>query len=401
MEKGNQAKPHIGIFGRTNVGKSSLINALTGQDVAIVSDVAGTTTDSVKKSMEIKGVGAVVLIDTAGIDDASTLGKKRIEKAIQTIETIDMAVLVIADNAFGDDERMLINNFKHYKVPFVIVHNKSDKVDLNEDLKQRLEKEYSVGVMGFCSFDSGKDVRDLTLLIRKTMPQTAYMHNGFLGSIIKPRSVVLLVTPIDSSAPEGRMILPQVQMIRDVLDNDSVAIVVKETELGYTLNNVCPEPALVITDSQAFSKVSQIVPKEIALTSFSILLAKSRGNFEAYLKGTPCLDRLKDGDRILMLESCSHQPSCEDIGRVKLPKWIRDYTGKNLYFDVFAGLTQIEEEIQEYAMVIQCGGCMITQKQIASRLLAALEYGIPVSNYGLVIAYIHGIFNRATEIFRK
>ncbi|MDR0790141.1 MAG: [FeFe] hydrogenase H-cluster maturation GTPase HydF [Bacteroidales bacterium] len=398
MTQGREVKPHIGVFGRCNVGKSSLINALSGQNVAIVSEVAGTTTDSVKKTMEIKGIGAVVLIDTAGIDDVSILGDKRVKKALEVLAQIDLAVLVISEDKFAQPEEDIIKQCAHFSIPYIVVANKSDICPLSPLVKANIEQKYPANVLSI-SANNKADIASLTDKIRNTIPPTAYQKKGMLDDIIKPQSVVLLVTPIDSSAPEGRMILPQVQMIRDVLDNDSINIVVKETELEYVLNNVYSKPDLVITDSQAFDYVAKIVTEDIPLTSFSIVLAKLKGSFEAYIEGTPFIDRLQDGDRVLMLESCSHQPTCEDIGRVKLPAWIRKYTNKRLDFDAVAGLGDIGT-ITDYAMVIQCGGCMVTNKQLASRLLSAVEAGIPVSNYGFAIAYINGIFNRATAIFR-
>lgn len=399
MNKGRETKPHIGVFGRCNVGKSTLINRLVGQEISIVSKLAGTTTDSVKKTMEIKGIGAVVLIDTAGIDDKSILGEKRVEKAYQIFSQIDLA-LIAFNNDFGDEENKLIEECKRFNTPYVLIYTKSDLLALRKDLKETIERTYNQSIIEF-SQDSSESKINLTQKIRETIPPTAYQTKGILKGLIKENSVVLLVTPIDSSAPEGRMILPQVQLIRDVLDNDSINIVVKETQLEYTLKNVYPNPDLVITDSQAFDYVSSVVDEKIPLTSFSIVLARLKGAFDEYVKGTPKLDSLKDGDRILMLETCSHQPTCEDIGRVKLPQWIRDYTKKNIEFDAVAGLSEFPRPIKDYAMVIQCGGCVATEKQLQSRLLPIIENNIPISNYGICIAYMNGIFKRATSMFSK
>jgi len=397
MNKGKESKPHIGVFGRCNVGKSTLINKLIGQEISIVSSQAGTTTDTVKKTMEIKGIGAVVLIDTAGIDDKSMLGEKRVEKAYQIFSQIDLA-LIAFNNDFGDEENKLIEECKRFDTPYVLIFTKSDLSPLRKDLKETIEKAYNQTIIEF-SQDSSESKINLTQKIRETIPPTAYQEKGILTGLIKENSVVLLVTPIDSSAPEGRMILPQVQLIRDVLDNNAINIVVKETQLEYALKNICPNPDLVITDSQAFDYVSSVVDEKIPLTSFSIVLACLKGAFDEYLKGTPKLDSLKDGDRILMLETCSHQPTCEDIGRVKLPKWIRDYTKKNLEFDAVAGLSSFPRPITDYAMVIQCGGCVATEKQLKSRLLTIIQAQIPISNYGIAIAYMTGIFKRATKMF--
>ncbi|MBR4147075.1 MAG: [Bacteroidales bacterium] len=375
-------KPHIGIYGRTNNGKSSLINKLTGQPIAIVSEQAGTTTDPVKKSIEIFGIGPVVLIDTAGIDDTSDLGRQRVEKTYQTLKEIDCAILVVADNQFGEPETKIIEQFKEYAVPYILVNNlfngiiKSDAINLNI-LKD--------------------DLQPIVEALKKAIPESAYKKVSMLGDLIQPGDLVLLVTPIDAEAPEGRLILPQVMAIRDVLDNDCICTVLKETNLKQYFDSNMPRPSLVVTDSQAFAMVSKIVPEEVRLTSFSILLARLRGDFENYLNGTPHLAQLKDGDKILMLESCTHEISCGDIGRVKLPNLIRRFTGKNIQFEYISGLTPIQH-IEQYAMAIQCGGCVATRKQLFNRTNLAVKAGIPISNYGMAIAYMMGIFERATSV---
>ena len=376
--------PHIGIYGRTNSGKSSIINKLTGQNIAIVSDQAGTTTDPVKKSIEIFGIGPVILIDTAGIDDISELGKQRVEKTYQTLKEIDCAILVIADNHYGEPETRLIEKFKEYEVPFVMVNNLFDGVSRNEAINLNVLKD---------------DLQPVIDALKKAIPESAYKKTSMLGGIVKPNEVVVLVTPIDAEAPEGRLILPQVMAIRNALDNDCICVVLKETNLQQYFDTM-PLPNLVVTDSQAFAMVSKIVPKEVRLTSFSILLARLRGDFENYLKGTPHLAELKDGDKILMLESCTHEISCGDIGRVKLPNLIRKFTGKNIQFDYVAGLTPINN-IEQYAMAIQCGGCVATRKQLFNRTNLAVKAGIPISNYGMAIAFMTGVFNRSIQIFNK
>lgn len=397
MNKGRESKPHIGVFGRCNVGKSTLINKLIGQEISIVSSQAGTTTDTVKKSMEIKGIGAVVLIDTAGIDDISELGKQRIERSLAIFAQIDLA-LITFNNDFGEEEDKLIGECGKFNIPYILIYTKSDISQIRRDLKATIEKQYDRKIIEF-AHDNAKTIESLTKKIRETMPETAYQKKGILNGLIKKNDVVLLVTPIDNAAPEGRLILPQVQLIRDVLDNDAITIVVKETELDYVLKNVYTKPDLVIADSQVFDFVNKIVPEHILLTSFSIVLARLKGAFDQYVKGTPMLDRLKDGDRILMLESCAHQPTCEDIGRVKLPKLITNYTKKKLEFEIASGLSPFPRPIKEYALVIQCGGCVATEKQLKSRLLAVIQADVPVSNYGIAIAYITGIFKRATKMF--
>ena len=386
-------KPHIGIFGRMNNGKSSIINKLTGQKMAIVSEQAGTTTDPVKKSIEIFGIGPVILIDTAGIDDMSELGKQRVEKTYQTLKEIDCAILVIAGEEFGEPERAIIGEFKKHEIPFIIVHNKSDIAEFSESHKKAIESDFSTKILEFSALKD--DAKVLQEVLKKAIPESAYKKASLLGGIIKPGDVVVLVTPIDDEAPEGRMILPQVMAIRDVLDNDCICVVLKETALKQYFDNN-PKPALVVTDSQVFALVNKIVPQDVQLTSFSIILARLRGDFENYLKGTPHLSNLKDGDKILMLESCTHEISCGDIGRVKLPNLIRKFTGKNIEFTYLSGLTPIEN-IRQYAMAIQCGGCMATRKQLINRTNMAVENGIPISNYGMAIAYMNGIFERVTS----
>lgn len=398
MTKGKDTKPHIGIFGRRNNGKSSLINALSGQDLAIVSEIAGTTTDPVKKSMEIPGIGPVILIDTAGIDDVGELGGKRVAKTREALKIIDLAILVIEGNRFGEVERELIGDFAGQSVPFLVVHNKSDLVSLDATLEHKLTNLYGMPVIDFSSV-LHQDPDKLVAAIRKLMPESAYHGQTLLGGLIKYGDVVLLITPIDIEAPEGRMILPQVQAIRDILDHDGVAVVCKEREVDSFIRRMEPKPALVITDSQIFLKAGASVPENIPLTSFSILLARQRGDFRNYLKGTPHIDNLRDGDRILILESCTHHVSCDDIGRVKIPRWLGNYTGKKLGYEVVAGLSKLPVDIREYAMVIQCGGCMITRKQIVNRLKPAIDAGIPVTNYGMAIAWVHGIYQRAVAPF--
>lgn len=390
--KGKENKPHIGIFGRRNNGKSSLINAITGQETAIVDASAGTTTDPVRKSIEIFGIGPAVIIDTAGIDDEGTIGQKRIQKSLEVLKSIDFAILVTTNHQCGQPERMLMDKFHEYEIPFLLVNNKTD-LATGTPLPDGVTDTRMLEV----SAKTGQGISVLLEALVEKMPPSAYISHSLLGDIIGNGDTVVLVTPIDSEAPEGRLILPQVQMIRDILDNDAVAVVLKEDKVGEWLRKN-PAPRLVVTDSQMFKRVALEVPEEVPLTGFSIVLARHKGDFEHYLEGTPHLSRLRDGDRILMLESCTHLTSCEDIGRGKLPRWIRQYTGKELHFDFVSGLDQLPD-IGQYAMVIQCGGCMITRKQILNRLKPAIERGIPVSNYGMAIAYLNGIFDRAVRPF--
>lgn len=400
MSKGKDVKPHIGIFGRRNYGKSSLINTLANQDIAIVSDIAGTTTDPVKKSMEIADLGPVIFVDTAGIDDDSNLGKERIKKSLLQISQIDLAILVIIDTIFESFEEDLVQTFFRNDVPFLVVQNKIDLFPIDQEKSNALSARLQVPIIHF-SCTKQADTSLLQQEINKMMPRNALHFNSLIGDIIKKDDVVLLVTPIDTEAPVGRMILPQVQLIRDVLDNHAVVITLRETELEKYLKVMHPKPVLVVTDSQAFEFVNSIVPKEIPLTGFSVVLARQKGNFEAYLKGTPKLAELKDGDRVLLLESCTHHVSCDDIGQVKIPAWLDKFSSKKLEYEMVSGLEGLKRPISDYAMVIQCGGCVITQKQVKNRLRPAIEAGIPVTNYGLAIAFIHGIFDRATAPFMK
>ncbi len=395
--KGKDLKPHIGIFGKRNNGKSSLINLLTGQDIAIVSDKPGTTTDPVKKSVEIFGIGPAIIIDTAGIDDTGELGKMRTNKSFQVIPTVDFALLIIAENKFGKFEKQLIKDFDYYNIPYLIIHNKSDIEKLDDKLAKEIYKTYSKKIFEFNIFDTQK-LDNLVQLIKENMPLTVYRKPSLFAGIIKPKDLVLLVTPIDSEAPEGRMILPQVMAIRDILDNDGICVTVKETELEDFLKTGIV-PKIVVTDSQAFAFVSKIVPPAILLTSFSILFAHLKGNFEKFIHGTPFIGKLDDGDTVLMLESCTHHVSCEDIGRYKLPAWIKKFTGKEIKFEIKPGLSEIDKKTKKYKMVIQCGGCVVTEKQIKNRLKPFIDSNIPVSNYGLAIAYLNGIFDRVTTPF--
>lgn len=400
MAKGRESKPHIGIFGRRNNGKSSFINALARQDIAIVSDVPGTTTDPVRKSMEIPGIGPAILVDTAGIDDTGELGAKRVSRSLSVLRTVDLAILVITNNAFEEYEEKLVKAFRDHNLPFVVIHNKSDLVPLNGKLKERLSSEFGAITLEFCALHP-HNLEEVIAALRQTMPETAYSSNSLLGDLLSYGDLVLLITPIDIEAPEGRLILPQVQAIRDILDNDCTAVVVKEKEVDALLKVLQPRPKLVVTDSQVFLKADASVPKDIALTSFSIMLARHKGDFENYLKGTPKIEELKNGDRVLILESCTHHVSCDDIGRMKIPRWMSNYTGKKLEFDVVAGLGDTQRPITDYALVVQCGGCVITRKQVVGRLKAAVDAGVPVTNYGMAIAWMHGIYQRAVAPFTK
>lgn len=398
--KGNDLKPHVGIFGRRNYGKSSLVNYLTGQHVSIVSDFPGTTTDPVKKTMEIIGVGPVVWIDTAGIDDEGAVGRQRILKSLEMLERVDLALILFTNNKFDAEEVSLVESCRKKNIPYVLIYSQIDRFNPDMELIAQIEHDFDTHVF----LISVKNIalrEDLIGAIRKNIPESAYVRKSLLGDVVSAGDVVLLITPIDSSAPEGRLILPQVQVIRDILDNNAKAVVCRETELQSTLLDLKQSPRLVITDSQIYPFVSQIVPDDVYLTSFSVVLARNKGLFADYVKGTPKISDLNDGDCVLLLESCTHNVSCDDIGRVKIPAMISKFTNKKLNFEVVSGLDALNKPISDYALVIQCGGCVVTAKQIASRLAPALDAGIPVSNYGLAIAYMSGIFTRSMRIFNQ
>jgi len=400
MQKGKEQKPHIGIYGRRNYGKSSFINCITGQDIAIVSDVAGTTTDPVKKSYEITGFGPVILIDTAGLDDEGEIGQKRIKKTFETLSIIDLAILIITANTFDAFEEKLIREFQKLDIPYIVIYNKTDIYPAQKEFIEKVEN-ITHQQLHLFSVKQPIQLNNIIQAIKQAIPESAFTMPALVGDLIKQGDIVLLITPIDVEAPEGRLILPQVQVIRDVLDNDAVCIILKEREVDAFLRNTKIKPALAITDSQLFLKAAAMIPEDIPLTGFSVLLAHYKGHFHEYLKGTPKISELKDGDRILLLESCTHHVSCDDIGRVKIPRWISQFTGKNLQYDVVAGLSSLERPISDYALVIQCGGCMITRKQLFNRLKPAIDAGIPVTNYGMTIAYVQGVYQRAIAPFVK
>ena len=395
--KGNELKPRIGLFGRRNVGKSTMVNFLTGQQVAIVSDTAGTTTDPVRKSMEIGGIGPVVLIDTAGIDDEGELGLQRVEKSMAALAEVDLALLLYTE--WGAPEERVADWCTAHGTPLLKIKSKTDS---SEHSKYSENSDFQ-----FSIFNS--QLREpLIQAIRQALPESAYRGRSLLGDVVAQGDHVVLVTPIDSSAPEGRMILPQVQVLRDLMDLHAVATFCQPEELEFENSKLKIENSrLVVTDSQVFHKVAAIVPEEIPLTSFSIVLARQKGLFAEYLEGTRQIGNLQDGDRVLLLESCTHNVTCEDIGRVKLPAALKKATGKELQFEVIGGQSPLPamrangDSPLRYALVIQCGGCVITAQQVKARLLPALEAGVPVSNYGLALAWCNGIFERATRIFRS
>ena len=395
--KGKEARPHIGIFGKTNVGKSSFINAVTGQEISIVSDTAGTTTDPVNKTVELTGIGPVVLVDTAGLGDSTELGALRIKRTKKVLKAIDAAVILISENRFTDSDQNLIKDLNNEDIPYLIIHNKSDIEKYNSGLTDIPE---GINIYDFSSI-SGQDPWPVLSALKEIIPESAFKKQTLIGDLLSYGNIVLMIVPIDIEAPEGRLILPQVQAIRDILDNDAVAVVLKEREVDVFLKKTGIKPDLAITDSSIFLKADAMIPEDIPLTGFSVVLARFKGDFDAYLEGTPAISELKDGDKILLLESCSHHTSCDDIGRVKIPRWISQFTGKKLHFEVVAGLDDVPGKIKDYSLVIQCGGCMITRRQLLNRLKPAKDAGVPVTNYGMAIAYVQGIYNRAIAPFMK
>lgn len=389
---------HIGFFGRRNAGKSSVLNAVTGQDLAVVSDVKGTTTDPVQKSMELLPLGPVVVIDTPGIDDEGELGALRVKKSYQVLNISDAAVLVV-DASLGlcEEDFAFIEHIQKKQIPYAVAFNKSDlapSASLAKDLQYL--KEHQIDFVSVSTADlSGIDTLKEKIA---TLAKTEDTKLRIVADLIHPSDFVVLVVPIDKAAPKGRLILPQQQTIRDILEADATAIVVKEYELRDTLAHLGKKPRLVITDSQVFAKVSADTPADIMLTSFSILFARYKGNLPALIKGVTALEQIEDGDKILVSEGCTHHRQCDDIGSVKLPRWIRQYTGKEPEF-VFSSGTEFPADLSPYKMIVHCGGCMLNEREMKYRLACAKDQNIPMTNYGILIAYIQGILKRSVEPF--
>ena len=386
---------HIGIFGKTNVGKSSILNRITSQDVSIVSEIAGTTTDVVEKSMELLPVGPVTFLDTAGINDDTILGEKRLEKTLAVINRTDVGVIVCDYNGIDDYERDLMHKFDELKIPYLVIVNKYD-------IKQPTT-EFPLNDMKNIIYTSVVQDKNLVFKFKealvKLLPDDFVNSPKIVTDLLPPKSTVILVIPIDKEAPKGRIILPQVQTLRDLLDGDCLSYVVKESELALALENLKTPPSLVVTDSQAFKKVSEIVPENIPLTSFSILFARLKGDLDAFENGAKAIENLKDGDKVLILESCTHHAIEDDIGRVKIPNWLKKKTGKDLIIENYSG--HDFPDISEYSLVIHCGACMTNRREVLSRILVANKKQIPITNYGIVISYCLGILPRAMEIFKK
>lgn len=388
-------RTHIGIFGKRNAGKSSLINAITGQNYAIVSDVLGTTTDPVLKSMELLPLGPVVIIDTPGLDDEGELGALRIQKAYQILNKTDIAVLVIdASSGVTKEDSEILKRIHEKEVPCVIVVNKSD-ICPNCNLEDLPLPDSDSAIL--VSSKTGEHIHELKELLAQQASQDT-IQKSIVADLLNPLDFVVLVVPIDSAAPKGRLILPQQQTIRDILEAKASAIVVQETELTETLNSLGKKPKMVITDSQVFKKVSAVTPDDILLTSFSILFARYKGNLKTLVDGASALDSLKNGDRILISEGCTHHRQCDDIGTVKLPNWIRSYTKKEVEFEFTSG-TEFPLDLTRYKIIIHCGGCMLNEREMKYRLKCADDADIPITNYGTVIAYMKGILERSIEIF--
>ena len=393
-------RTHIGIFGRRNAGKSSLINALTGQDLAIVSEVRGTTTDPVSKAMELLPLGPVVMIDTPGIDDAGDLGAMRVRKSYQVLNKTDIALLVVdGEEGFGPQEAKLLARIGEKEIPCVVAVNKAER--MTEEMKRTVHGEILAGGIPeenllYVSAADGTNISPLKERIAAQMKDESAPR--LVGDLLKPGDQVVLVVPIDSAAPKGRLILPQQQTIRDVRDADAAAIVTKENRVRETLHSLTKAPAMVITDSQAFERVARDTPTEIPLTSFSILMARRKGDLPALAHGAAALDHLKDGDRVLISEGCTHHRQCGDIGTEKLPRWIQGYTGKALTFSFTSG-TEFPEDLQAYALCVHCGGCMLHDREMRYRIHCAQDQGVPITNYGVCIAKIHGILPRSLQPF--
>lgn len=379
---------HIGIFGRRNAGKSSIINAITSQNLAVVSKVKGTTTDPVQKAMELLPLGPVMIIDTPGIDDEGELGKMRVEKSYQVLNKTDIALLVVDGNeGLTQCDKDLIEEIKKRKLPYLIILNKSDEVC------NRYNIENSIWV----SAETKENIWELKERISKLVPNEN-MTLKIVGDLLDPEDIVVLVVPIDSAAPKGRLILPQQQTIRDILEAGAISVVTRDTELPQTLKSLGKKPKIVVTDSQAFGKVKNDVPEDILLTSFSILFARYKGDLAEQIKAVKAIDSLKDGDYVLISEGCSHHRQCDDIGTVKIPRWLKEHSGKKINYEFSSG-TEFPRDLSKYKAVIHCGGCTLNEKEMKHRIAVAKEQNVPITNYGIFIAYTQGILKRSLQAF--
>lgn len=387
---------HIGLFGRRNVGKSSLLNGITRQQVSIVSDVAGTTTDPVEKPMELLPIGPVLFIDTAGVDDVGALGEKRVQKSRQVFDRTDVALLVTESGTWGPFEEGILEELQGRDTPLIVVFNKTDLAEPDPHVVQRL-KQAKIPVVQTVAAE-GHGILDLRRELIRAVPEEFLSTPPLVADLVPPGEMAVLVVPIDLEAPKGRLIVPQVQTIRDLLDHDAYCLVVKERELSDALDRLRRPPALVVTDSQAFLKVAGDTPPEIKMTSFSILFARQKGDLAEFVRGAAAIDHLRSGDRVLIAETCSHHPIGDDIGRVKIPRWLTQYVGGKLDVQHMQG-RDFPEDLDSYQLVIHCGACMWNRREVLSRIDRCRSAGVPICNYGVTISYTLGIFQRALEPF--
>ena len=391
-------RTHIGFFGKRNAGKSSVMNAVTGQDIAVVSDVKGTTTDPVYKSMELLPLGPVVMMDTPGIDDEGDLGNLRVKKSYQVLNKTDVAVLVIDGTAgAAEEDKALLDRIRAKEIPYVVVLNKKELAppEAEQDTARFLElaEDHMISV----SAADGSGIHELKEMIGR-IAETEEPEKYLVRDLLAPSDVAVLVVPIDSAAPKGRLILPQQQTIRDILEAGAISVVAKETELRDALGKLGTKPKMVITDSQAFAQVAKDTPDDILLTSFSILMARYKGNLEQAVRGVAALDALEDGDTVLISEGCTHHRQCDDIGTVKIPRWIREYTGREIQIETTSG-TEFPDDLTKYKLIVHCGGCMLNEREMKYRLSCAQDQGVPMTNYGILIAYVKGILKRSVQVF--
>ena len=397
-DKVSAERVHIGFFGLRNAGKSSVVNAVTGQSLSLVSETKGTTTDPVQKAMELLPIGPVVIIDTPGIDDVGTLGEMRVKRALQVLDKTDIAILVVdADKGLQQADQKLLKLFEEKKIPHITVYNKSDLLATVPSLPEKQPEKNDAIYVSAKNGDQIYELKERIGALTKAASAKAD-EKRILADLIQPEDVVVLVVPIDSAAPKGRLILPQQQTIRDVLESGAISVVTRETELPQTLRSLAKKPALVITDSQAFQKVNADTPADVPLTSFSILFARYKGDLKEAVHGAAQLDKLQNGDTVLISEGCTHHRQCGDIGTVKLPNWIRNYTGKELSFEFTSG-GEFPEDLSPYALVVHCGGCMLNDREMKARIARAVAQNVPITNYGICIAQVHGILKRSVELF--
>ena len=397
-DKVSAERVHIGFFGLRNAGKSSVVNAVTGQSLSLVSETKGTTTDPVQKAMELLPIGPVVIIDTPGIDDVGTLGEMRVKRALQVLDKTDIAILVVdAEKGLQQADQELLTLFEEKKIPHITVYNKSDLLATVPSLPEKQQEKNDAIYVSAKSGDQIYELKERIGALAKAASAKAN-ETRIVADLIQPEDVVVLVVPIDSAAPKGRLILPQQQTIRDVLESGAISVVTRETELPQTLRALGKKPALVITDSQAFQKVNADTPADVPLTSFSILFARYKGDLKEAVHGAAQLDKLQNGDTVLISEGCTHHRQCGDIGTVKLPNWIRNYTGKELSFEFTSG-GEFPEDLSPYALVVHCGGCMLNEREMKARIARAVAQNVPITNYGICIAQVHGILKRSVELF--